>query len=63
MKRAKAVANYLIKKGIKEKRVSFKGYGKRRPIATNATPSGRKKNQRVQIMITSVEYKDTKGDG
>ena len=63
MKRAKAVANYLIKKGIAEKRVTYKGYGKRRPIATNATPSGRKKNQRVQIMITSVEYDASDGDG
>lgn len=54
--RAKAVANYLIKKGIEDERVTFKGYGKQKPIATNATPSGRKKNQRVQIMITGLDY-------
>ena len=56
--RAKAVAEYLINKGIEEPRVSYKGYGKRRPIATNKTATGRKKNQRVQIMITSLDYKN-----
>jgi len=54
--RAKAVAEYLINKGIEAGRVTHKGYGKRRPIATNRTVSGRKKNQRVQIMITSLHY-------
>ena len=52
--RALAVAKYLISKGIESDRVSYKGYGKRRPIATNSTAAGRKKNQRVQIMITSL---------
>jgi len=56
--RAKAVAEYLINKGIAEPRVAYKGYGKRRPIATNKTPAGRLKNQRVQIMITSLDYKN-----
>jgi len=56
--RAKAVAEYLINKGIAEPRVSYKGYGKRRPIATNKTVAGRMKNQRVQIMITSLNYKN-----
>lgn len=52
--RAQAVAKYLISKGIGEERVTFKGYGKRRPITNNDTPEGRKKNQRVQIKITSL---------
>ena len=52
--RAEAVAKYLISKGIESDRISHKGYGKRRPIATNATAAGRKKNQRVQIKITSL---------
>ncbi len=51
--RAKAVADYLIAKGIEPSRVKYKGYGKRRPIATNKTPEGRKKNQRVEITILS----------
>ena len=51
--RAKAVADYLIARGIEPSRVKYKGYGKRRPIATNKTPEGRKKNQRVEITILS----------
>ena len=49
--RAKAVVDYLIKKGIPKERLFYKGYGKRRPIATNKTKLGRKKNQRVEIKI------------
>ncbi len=52
--RARAVANYLITKGIEARRVKYKGYGKRKPIATNKTPEGRKKNQRVEITILST---------
>lgn len=52
--RAKAVAEYLIKKGIMDKRITYKGYGKRRPIASNGTAEGRKKNQRVEIKIISI---------
>jgi len=54
-KRAKAIADYLIGKGIREERLSYKGYGKRNPIATNRTPSGRKQNQRVEIKIISMD--------
>ena len=41
-------------KGIDPNRVSFKGYGKRKPIATNDTPEGRKQNQRVEIKILQI---------
>jgi outer membrane protein OmpA-like peptidoglycan-associated protein len=49
--RAKAVADYLVKKGIPRKRLQHKGYGKREPIASDKTPYGRSKNQRVEIKI------------
>ena len=52
--RAKAVAEYLVKKGIEETRITYKGYGKRRPIASNGSVEGRKKNQRVEIKIVSI---------
>ncbi|MGB1121726.1 MAG: OmpA family protein, partial [Saprospiraceae bacterium] len=51
--RAKAVVNYLTNKGIAPSRLSYKGYGKRKPITTNETKAGRAKNQRVEIKITS----------
>ena len=52
--RAKNIAEYLYKKGIPEKQIAYKGYGKRQPIASNATVDGRRKNQRVEIKITSL---------
>lgn len=53
--RAKIVATYIIRKGILANRVEFRGYGKRNPIASNKTKAGRKKNQRVEIKILSVD--------
>lgn len=52
--RAKAVADYLIQKGIDPERLKYKGYGKRKPIDTNRTAAGRKRNQRVEIKILSL---------
>jgi len=52
--RAKAVANYLVQKGISASKLQFRGYGKRKPIANNLTAAGRKKNQRVEIKILSI---------
>ncbi len=52
--RARNVAEYLIRRGIDKSRVSFKGYGKRKPIASNSTAAGRKKNQRVEMKILSI---------
>ena len=53
--RARAVAFYLEERGIKKKQLSYKGYGKTKPIASNNTPGGRKKNQRVEIKILSTD--------
>lgn len=53
--RAKTVASYLISKGIPANRIKFKGYGKRNPIASNKSKSGRTKNQRVEIKILSIK--------
>lgn len=52
--RAKAVAEYLVNKGVEANKVQFKGYGKKKPIADNRTSSGRQKNQRVEIKILSL---------
>ena len=49
--RAKAVADYLLKKGINAERLSYEGYGKKKPVASNNYAAGRKKNQRVEIKI------------
>ncbi len=50
-KRAKAVAEYIISKGIDPQRVSYKGYGYTQPIADNSTEEGRRLNRRTEIKI------------
>lgn len=52
--RAKKVAEYLIKRGIKSERVSHKGYGKREPLTDSISLQGRQKNQRVEIKILQM---------
>ncbi len=49
--RAQAVADYLTGHGIQEQRVSFKGYGKIKPLGSNDTLEGRRKNQRIEMKI------------
>jgi OOP family OmpA-OmpF porin len=48
-KRAEAVVHYLEKHGISADRLSFKGYGLTRPIATNKTKEGRALNRRAEL--------------
>lgn len=52
--RAKTIYDYLVKKGIDKDRVKYKGYGKKVQIAGNNTAEGRRKNQRVEIKILSI---------
>jgi outer membrane protein OmpA-like peptidoglycan-associated protein len=53
-RRAEAVRRYLIKEGaVDEARISAKGYGESRPIASNKTKKGRAENRRVEIIIIS----------
>ncbi|HEY8401564.1 MAG TPA: OmpA family protein [Cytophagaceae bacterium] len=49
--RAKSVVDYLVKKGIKESRLKYAGYGFDRPIATNETEEGRQLNRRTEFEI------------
>lgn len=58
MKRAQNVAQYLIDKGIPSQQVTYKGYGKRAPIATNKTLAGRQRNQRVEMKILRTKPED-----
>jgi len=50
-KRARSVYNYLVEKGIDPDRLTYKGYGETRPVATNNTAEGRARNRRTQIKI------------
>lgn len=53
--RAKNVAYYLFDKGISKNRITYKGYGKRRPINTTFTDKARLQNQRVEIKVLSLK--------
>jgi adhesin transport system outer membrane protein len=49
-KRAKAVMDYIVKKGIDAKRLSAKGYGYSKPIAENDPKEGNLVNRRVELV-------------
>jgi outer membrane protein OmpA-like peptidoglycan-associated protein/tetratricopeptide (TPR) repeat protein len=49
--RAKSVYNYLISKNIGPQRLTYKGYGKTVPVASNDTEEGRAKNRRTVFVI------------
>lgn len=49
--RAKATSDYLISKGIANSRITSKGYGLTKPVASNETEEGRATNRRTEAMI------------
>lgn len=56
-RRADAIRNYLIDKGIHKRRLTAIGYGEEKPIAPNENPDGsdnpegRRKNRRTEVII------------
>ncbi len=51
IKRAQAVVNYLVGKGVDPKRLTAKGFGESQPVAPNTTGEGRQKNRRVELKL------------
>ncbi|MGC9220634.1 MAG: OmpA family protein [Solirubrobacteraceae bacterium] len=49
--RANTVNQYLLSRGVPAGRLSVAGYGDQHPIASNATPQGRARNRRVEIVF------------
>ena len=54
-RRANSVASYLASRGVDPRRMSAVGYGLERPIASNASESGRAQNRRVEIAISPLK--------
>lgn len=50
-KRADATKAYIVSKGIASNRIVTKGYGKDKPLTSNATDAGREQNRRVEFTI------------
>jgi outer membrane protein OmpA-like peptidoglycan-associated protein/tetratricopeptide (TPR) repeat protein len=50
--RAESVYNYLMANNISKERLTYKGFGKTMPVATNDTEEGRAKNRRTVFVIT-----------
>ncbi len=51
--RAASVSRFLQQNGITAKRVTTKGFGEQKPVASNNTTSGREQNRRVEIAIVA----------
>lgn len=50
-RRATAVANYFIKKGILKERISTEGFGETRHVSQNTSQEGRQLNRRVEMIL------------
>ena len=53
-RRANAVKDYLVKKGIAETLITAVGKGETNPIADNSTAEGKEKNRRVEFITTKI---------
>jgi outer membrane protein OmpA-like peptidoglycan-associated protein len=53
-RRAKAVNDYLLNKGVLIQRLAFVGRGETAPRASNATEEGRRLNRRVEILVEPI---------
>jgi len=50
--RANAVRDFLITQGVQPGNITAAGYGKTKPVADNATASGRAQNRRVNLVVS-----------
>jgi len=53
IKRAKAIYDYILKKGVSKDRLVYKGYGNSLPVLSNTSEIGRSVNRRTEIIILS----------
>ena len=54
VQRAKAVYDFLLDHKIDVDRLSYKGFGAGKPLATNATTAGKQYNRRTSFVITKI---------
>jgi OOP family OmpA-OmpF porin len=50
-RRAAAVKDYLVKKGVEASRISARGFGSTKPIAEGKSSQSNAKNRRVEVKV------------
>jgi OmpA-OmpF porin, OOP family len=61
-RRAFAVRDALLSRGVDPSRIEAVGYGETRPIASNDSPGGRQQNRRIEIVLSDAQVAGN-GDG
>ena len=54
LNRAKSVVDYLVSKGIAAQRLTYKGFGDSKPVASNNTEEGRAENRRTEFTVVGM---------
>lgn len=54
-KRAQAVKDFLVRKGVSPSRIETAGFGPSKPVSSNTDENERSRNRRVEVRITRIE--------
>lgn len=60
--RALSVFKFLTSQGVDERRVYIAAYGPNRPISSNASDEGKRKNRRVEFLLVSLTKAEGEGN-
>lgn len=63
VKRALNVAYQMVESGLPEYNLSVRGYGSQRPLLSNDTEEGKRKNRRVEISIKEMDPETPSTEG
>ena len=63
LNRAKSVAGYLIKLGVKENRIEWHGHGDEKPTSDNINPEGKRKNRRAEFVLSKRRFAPSANKG
>jgi outer membrane protein OmpA-like peptidoglycan-associated protein len=55
LRRAQAVRDYLVTRGVPSEKATAKGLGSSNPVASNNTADGRAENRRVEIVVSPLK--------
>jgi outer membrane protein OmpA-like peptidoglycan-associated protein len=61
--RAKNTMDFLVSQGVASDSITFKGFGKESPIASNETAAGRQENRRVELVVSGEGITGQKSAG